>query len=150
MQLIRNNLATIVTGVVVAVVIAASFVLLGPWRTSSQGELVAVVHSDDGTVQRLPLSKDTTLEVSTSLGRNVITVENGAARIAEADCPKGSCVQQQPISRPGQQLICLPHKLWVVIVVDGDDSAGFDADAAELDPDAVSWNERADVDLVTR
>ncbi|MBR3224742.1 MAG: NusG domain II-containing protein [Atopobiaceae bacterium] len=133
-------------GVLVLAALAVVFALFGPWRASNAGELFAVVHDADGGERRLPLSVDQTCEVQTSLGRNVVVVQDGAARMTEADCPHKSCTQQQPISQPGQQIICLPHQLWVEIVSQGDAPN-------QLNEDAVRWNEggsSTNVDLVAR
>ncbi len=145
MQGIGKYKATIVAGIVVLAVLAVVFALFGPWRTSDAGQLFAVVHDADGNERRLPLSQDQTCEVQTSLGRNVVVVQDGAAHMAEADCPHKSCTQQQPISQPGQQIICLPHQLWVEIVAQGDAST-------QLNENAVRWNESdsPNVDLVAR
>ncbi len=143
MQAVREHIATIVAGVAVAAILAVVVVLFGPWHTMNGSNLTAVVHDSDGNERRLPLDQDATLEVTTSLGRNVIVVQSGEVRVAEADCPQGSCMQQQPISRPGQQLICLPHKLWVEVL------SGEDA-SSELDPNAVAYSDPNNVDLVAR
>ena len=143
MQAVREHIATIVAGVAVAAILAVVVVLFGPWHTTSGSNLAAVVHDSDGNERRLPLDQDAKLEVTTSLGRNVIVVQSGEVRVAEADCPQGSCMQQQPISRPGQQLICLPHKLWVEVL------SGEDA-SSELDPNAVAYSDPNNVDLVAR
>ena len=137
---LRDNRATVVVGTVLVVAFAALLWALAP-RSGEEGQLKALVHDGDGRVFALPLDEDARLEVVTSLGRNVIVVEDGAVRMAEADCPQGSCMAQHPASRPGEQVICLPHKLWIEVVDEGGASGS-------LDEDAVTWNE--DVDFVSR
>lgn len=153
LRFIRKYLATIVAGVIVACVIVGSFVAVGIARAAASGALVAVVHDSDGNVWELPLDEDATLEVETSLGRNVVIVEDGAAHVEEADCKNHDCMRQSPISEPGEQLICLPHKFWVEIVARGESGS------EELDTDAVTWSEGegptsvpddVDVDVVAR
>ena len=58
-------------------------------------------------------------------GINRLIIENGRAWIAEADCPDGLCVKQGMISQKGQSVICLPHKL--VVVIEGGETAKIDA-----------------------
>ncbi len=134
-KLLRDNVATIVVGVVVICAIVFSFVLT---RTPAAREapLVARIHDSTGTIHELPLSHDGRLAVATDLGSNVIVVEKGAAHMEEADCPRGLCLQQRPISQPGEQLVCLPHKLWVEVVEEGAPSAEMDVNAATT-PDDV-------------
>ena len=149
MKYIREHMATFVAGTLVVLGLVLAFVALSPHASHDPGKLVAVVHDGDGNEQRLPLSQNDRLEVVTDLGRNVIVVEGGQARMAEADCPHGSCMQQQPIGEPGQQIICLPHKLWVEVV-----ASDKSAETSGLNVDAVAWDEHAqtsdDVDLVAR
>ena len=127
---VRNNRATVVCGVIVALVLGGLFA----WSRMSRGvgsRLVALVHDGDGVVHELPLGTDATLEVSTSLGHNTIVVENCAVRMAEADCPTQSCTRQAPMTEPGRQIICLPHKLWIEVVPAGSDGGEMDVTLAE-------------------
>ena len=143
-KVLRDHAATIVAGIVVLVALVAVIVVFGPspWSAGTGGVRV-VIHDGEGNEHVLPLDRDGRLEVRTSLGTNVIVVKDGAARIVEADCPHRSCTQQQAISAPGQQLICLPHQLWVE-VTDGSAAEG------QLDEDAVTWGDASDVDVVSR
>ena len=154
MNWLRRNTATVVVGMIVCAAIGTAFLFLGPWRPDASSGATVLVHDGDGQTHALPLSKDTSYEVRTSLGTNVIVIEDGSARIDAADCPKGSCLHQKPISRPGEQLICLPHKLWVEVVVDvpGQDESHETSPQSHLDEHAVTWDDApdADVDLVAR
>ena len=119
---LRRYRATIIAAVIIAValisLLAFSFV-----RSRGGRGAIALVHDGDGAVHELPLDEDTVLEVTTSLGTNTIVVEDGTVRMVEADCPHGDCTRQSPISQPGQQIICLPHELWIEIVASGGDTA---------------------------
>ena len=53
--------------------------------------------------------------------RNVLKIRSGQASITEADCPDLICVHHRPISRQGESIVCLPHK--VVVEVTGEKSA---------------------------
>ena len=46
-------------------------------------------------------------------GYNLIEVERGRIRVAEADCPDQACVRQGWISNSVVPIACLPHKLVV-------------------------------------
>ena len=130
--------ATIIAAVVLAVLAAVLFLLALPRGAS--GRLIALVHGGDGAVHELPLDEDAVLEVATPLGTNTVVVEGGSVRMDAADCPHGDCLRQRPISRPGEQIICLPHELWIEIVPEDGESSGM------LDEDAVSYSD--DVDTV--
>ena len=114
---VQRNRATIVCAIVVALLISG----LAAWASragGAGGSLVALVHDGDGQTHELPLDKDTTLEITTSLGSNTVVVEDRAVRVVAADCPNGTCLHEQPVSEPGRQIICLPHKLVITIISD--------------------------------
>ena len=58
----------------------------------------------------------------TKYGHNTLVIEGGKAHIEEADCPDHYCEQQGEISKTGETLVCLPHKLVAEVV------AGEEAD----------------------
>lgn len=91
----------------------------------------AVVHASDGSEEKLPLDKDTTITVSTDLGSNTIVVSNGAVSVIDADCPNHDCIQQGAISNTNQQIVCLPHKLWIEVVAEGTANGARDAESQE-------------------
>lgn len=47
---------------------------------------------------------------------NIIVIEGGSAYMKDADCPDKLCMHQGAISRNGQTIVCLPHKLVVEVV----------------------------------
>ncbi|MFL0194298.1 NusG domain II-containing protein [Clostridium sp. WILCCON 0269] len=51
---------------------------------------------------------------------NKIRVEKGRISIIDADCPDKICVKTGWISNPGQNIVCLPHKL--IISIEGKNS----------------------------
>ncbi len=97
-------LAVIVTA---AVFFALSFFL-------KQGEF-AVVYIDGEEVGRYALSQDTSVKLTSEGGTNVLTVKDGEAYISDADCPDLTCVRSRAVSKTGQRIICLPHKLMLVV-----------------------------------
>ena len=133
------TVANVVVSAAILAVLAAS--CWAVWAAAHQGAggLVAVVHDSAGKEYRLPLSQDTVLTVYTDEGTNVVQVEGGAVSMADADCDGGDCIQQGSISTPGAQIICLPHKLWVEVVAEGDEGADG------MDVEAVSGGDAFDV-----
>lgn len=75
-----------------------------------------VVIKRNGTVQQtLPLNNDTRLLLEDESGSNTLVIENGQAWIEDADCPDGLCMKTGKISRTGQSVVCLPHRLTIEI-----------------------------------
>lgn len=47
---------------------------------------------------------------------NIVMCMDGEIRVAEADCPDGICAAHVPVSKTGENIICLPHKLVIEII----------------------------------
>lgn len=53
-------------------------------------------------------------------GYNIVVIQEDRIGIAEADCPDKICIHEGFISRPGESVICLPHKVMVEVKAEGD------------------------------
>lgn len=127
--------ANAVVGAIVAVVVIAAFVAIaamrfGVFSSGDAGELRSLVHDADGVSHEISLSADSETTITTSLGTNVVAVRDGAVCVIEADCDNHDCIRQGSIDAPGQQIICLPHRLWIEVVADGGSAGQMDVDAA--------------------
>ena len=85
-----------------------------PLRAGDPGR-TAEVSVDGRPFASYSLSNDRSVEIVTEYGSNILEIKGGAASVSEADCPGGDCTRFAPISREGQILICLPHRLVVRI-----------------------------------
>ena len=117
----RLNIIAVLVIVAVALATAAAANALG----SAVDARTAVIQDADGNTFTMPLSQDDVLTVTSSAGTNVIEVQAGKVRVSEADCPNQDCVEQGWISKAGQQIVCLPHKL-VVNITDEDAGSTYD------------------------
>ena len=78
--------------------------------SSPQGRYVRItVDGREETVYSL--SEDREVLLSGVGGTNLLRISDGKASITEADCPDKICVHTAPISKVGQTIVCLPHKL---------------------------------------
>lgn len=113
--------------ILIAVVVAAAGILL--FFLYGVGDTGAYVQIEiNGEVSEvLPLDTDTVMEISTdNNGTNTLVIENGYAKMTEANCPDGLCTNQKKISRNGESIICLPHRV-VVTVIDENGTDEIDA-----------------------
>ena len=78
-----------------------------------------LLYSDNELIRELSLSHDTAYTVSNELGSNTVVIEDHQVYVRDADCPDRRCEKQGPISKPGDMIICLPHKL-IIEVSDGE------------------------------
>lgn len=105
--------------VALVVILAASFLAV---RLLGRGsELSAVVSVDGRPVRTIDLAKLTEpLEFTVTSGAsdkqfNIVRAEPGRISVAAANCPEQLDVLQGWITRPGQTIVCLPHRLVVTI-----------------------------------
>ena len=117
----KLNVVAVLVIAAVALAVAAAANALG----SAVDARTAVIQDADGNTFTMPLSQDDALTVASSAGTNVIEVQAGKVRVSEADCPNQDCVEQGWISKAGQQIVCLPHKLMVNIT-DEDAASAYD------------------------
>ena len=80
----------------------------------------------DGVVtQEYDLYSNQTVAIETENGgQNILVIDNGECYLDDANCPDKLCVSQGIISKSGQSIICLPHK--VVITIEGANEAEVD------------------------
>ena len=87
----------------------------------------AVVKINGKIEKRLSLHKEASYKIKTKKGTNLLEIKNGFASIAKADCPDKLCVHQREISKKGETIVCLPHK--VIISIENDESSSSEPDA---------------------
>ncbi|MGF7001674.1 hypothetical protein M2149_000044 [Lachnospiraceae bacterium PFB1-21] len=70
-------------------------------------------------------SLKTDQEVQILGGENTLRIKDGQAKMITATCPDHLCVNHKPISKNGESIICLPHK--VVVTVESDQLSELDS-----------------------
>ncbi len=109
-----------------AVVIVAVLILFGyNWGVKKEGIYVRVMV--DGKVYgEYPLNEErrVQIEYEGQDWENELVIDGKKASVVSADCPDGLCIRQKAISKTGESIICLPHKL--VITITGGGEAEYD------------------------
>lgn len=93
-------------------------------RAAASGATV-VVTLDGETYGSYSLEEDREIEVATETGTNIVCIENKNVYMEYSDCHNQVCVEHAPISRSGESIICLPHR--VVVQIEGGKEADVDA-----------------------
>lgn len=108
----RNDLLFIIALMVTVMLAGAALFFL-----RSEGDAVTV--TVDGVVYgTYPLAEDTAVDLPTyGNGHNRLVIRDGVALMENADCPDRICVAHRPISRQGESIVCLPHRVVVTVVV---------------------------------
>ncbi len=102
------------------VILAVSLLLFGGLSLyvmfHGQDGAYAVVTVDGTEIASYPLDTDlTTVIEGYDGGENVLEIKDGRAKIISADCPDGSCTHQKAIHADQETIVCLPHRVVVLI-----------------------------------
>ncbi len=101
--------------VLVMLAVAMMALLIINYGVKKEGTY-AVVKVDGQELYKLELDKDTTIDVAGYQGGlNRIEVKAGKVSMTEADCPDELCVKTGKISRTGETIVCLPHRVVIEI-----------------------------------
>ena len=107
--------------VIIAVLMILSFlpeILLGASVGKGFNNTYAEITVAGKLYETIPLSAhkgEEIIELKTDLGINIIKITDNKIGIIEADCPDKVCMNPKHIEKPGQSLVCLPHKVMIEI-----------------------------------
>lgn len=79
------------------------------------------VKVDGKAIGTYSLVEEQTVPIDTKYGHNELTIKGGEAFMTESDCPDHYCEEQGHISKTGETIVCLPHRV-VVEAVGGESS----------------------------
>lgn len=106
--------------VIITVVLAlAGAILIGNYirtLTPAGNGLTADMYVDGELYKSVSITKEEkTVEVDTDYGKNTFKVHDDGIEIIDADCPDKLCTGFGFITKAGDQIICLPHHLYIEI-----------------------------------
>ena len=108
----RNDVIFIAVLLLIVALIGAAFFFL-------RGEGDTVTVSVDGKhYGTYPLHTDLTLSIRTGENgeeENLLVIRDGKAYVESATCPDGICADHKPISREGESIVCLPHRVVITV-----------------------------------
>lgn len=116
----RNDMILVLSLLLIAVI---SYLVL--FMVNTAAPTYALVTIDGREEVKLRLDEDSEYIVSCDEGKNTINVKEGRVSVTEADCPDELCKKQGYISKTGETIVCLPHK--VVVTICGDEGQEIDA-----------------------
>jgi len=108
----RNDIILVIFALALSLLALVIYLLCG-----NVGERV-VVKINGETVQEYWLYEEICTDVD--FGENTdyvnrLVIEGGRAYISEANCPDGVCKAHRAVSKSGEVIVCLPHKLVIEI-----------------------------------
>ena len=91
-----------------------------------RGEGDSVTVTVDGKLYgTYPLHTDLILPIHTGKNgeqENLLVIRDGVALVESASCPDGICAAHKPISREGESIVCLPHRVVITVhTIDGEE-----------------------------
>lgn len=107
--------------IIIVLLICLSFVpelVFGVMMGKNYNGTYAEITLDGKLYKKILLSEhsgETEIDVNTKYGYNIIKIKDQSIGIIDADCRDEICIKSGFISKPGQILVCLPHKLMVEI-----------------------------------
>lgn len=102
-----------------AALVLLAGILIVVWLCMKNGETddpTAEIRLNGEVVKTVPLSEDCEFTVDCGGGFNTVRVKNGAVSVVAADCPDKVCVRTGEISGGGVPIVCLPHRLEIVVI----------------------------------
>lgn len=106
--------------ILIGVLLIVSLSVFLIWYLSGTDGSTALVTIDGKRVGEYSLAIDGVYYIND--GTNVLVIEDGKAYMREANCPGyQDCVETGKISRVGETIVCLPNKVVVEIVGEGDE-----------------------------
>ncbi len=111
--------------IIFVILAAAGMVYLIVGGADTQSGAVAVVSVSGEERDLLDLSVDGQYQYTNAGGSNTVIVSDGTVRVSKSDCHDKYCVKQGSISKQGESIVCLPHRL----VIEIRSSAGDGVDA---------------------
>ncbi len=96
------------------------FIIILLVTNSEKGNGEAVRVSVDGEV-KFEYSLEINGEYELNGGTNLLIIKDGFAYIKHAECKDQVCVRMGKISKVGQRIICLPNKILIEVVGEGEE-----------------------------
>jgi hypothetical protein len=109
---LRNDVILVLVILAFALAVCAVFIFGG-----EAGDYATVL-LDGKEIGRYSLSRERTVELITGEDGeyyNLLVIKGGVAYVEEANCPDAICKAHRPISKSGDTIVCLPHKLVIRI-----------------------------------
>ena len=100
----------------IAIVVLCIAVPVCLWLTGRDENKRVIVSHDGQTVFETALEKSSVFEYDGV----TVNVADGTARITHSDCPDGLCLKMKKAENVGDSIICVPNKVSVKIVGEGE------------------------------
>jgi hypothetical protein len=66
-------------------------------------------------IARYPLSENRDVTIDGAIGKLVLRIENGSARVVSASCKEKICIATGAIRRSSQEIVCVPNRVMITV-----------------------------------
>lgn len=88
-------------------------------KTTENSINVAVISVDNQEIQRITLTDNTGMNIldipEIACSPDAVEINMEQIRVSNSTCPEQICVRRGYISKPGETIVCLPHKVIIEI-----------------------------------
>lgn len=103
-------------GILIGIILATGIVIGTIYFLQAQTGTQVLVKCDGTIVATYSLEEEGEYRIETpDGGYNLLKIEEQKAYLLDADCPDLLCVGMGKISKSGQNIICIPHKLVIEV-----------------------------------
>ena len=113
----KNSRKVIYSYMIICVLFIVCSVIIIFMNSNNNEHKSAVIYVNGNIYKVIELSDKiyTQYTIDTEYGTNIVEVNHGKIRVVEADCPDKTCVKSGYTSSEWKPIICIPHKLEIVI-----------------------------------
>jgi hypothetical protein len=123
----KNDLIMVIVVLAIAIV---GFVAIKDYQNQEATQTYVVIKHDGKVIEKILFNAETESQFEYAHGDeyNTIVIKDGLVTVEEASCRDQICVKTKSISKNGEIIVCLPHKLTVEIY----------AESSEIELDGIA------------
>ncbi len=119
----RDIILIIIVGIVIL-----QGLILNKIFNSGRGNKIEIF-VDNKLYREYPITANEKIKIKTKNGVNEISIHDKVVEMTHSNCPDKVCVNTGKISKPGQSIVCLPHRINIKIVGDEKEQGDNDVEA---------------------
>jgi len=109
--------------IIIIVAIIGQLLFINKFMALKNADKV-VIYFNNKLYRECSINDEETINIKSAGIDNVISIHDGGVEMTHANCPDKVCVKTGFISKPGQSIVCIPHKINIKIVSDDSSDSG--------------------------
>lgn len=101
--------------IIAAVMLLAAVIFFLTNFKDKDSKKTVYVKYDNSVYSEYSLDKNGQYDIKTEKGFNHLVIYNSSCYIDDADCENRVCINTGAISKSGEVIVCLPHKIVVYV-----------------------------------